>query len=245
VSAVRFAGFPDRMTYVPVPAGFFGTLLREIDSLAELKATLHLWRLLHERRTSPRYLRRSELLADRALLLALLTEDAERPERALEAGLKKATDRGTLVTVTVRDGDAEDVCYLLNTDANRRLVRQVEDGERRLGPFEAAPTPVEVGPRDESRPTIFELYEQNVGLLTPLLAEQLREAELSYSEAWIEDAFREAVSQNKRSWRYIQRVLENWAARGRGTRGETGRRPGPPEDPRAYLAGKHGHLIRR
>ena len=32
-------------------------------------------------------------------------------------------------------------------------------------------------------------------------ADELREAENLYPASWIEDAFREAVEQNKRSWR--------------------------------------------
>ena len=40
------------------------------------------------------------------------------------------------------------------------------------------------------RPSIFSLYEQNIGLLTPLLAEQLVEAERRYPAGWIEDAAR-------------------------------------------------------
>ena len=43
----RFPGFPDRMELVPVPGAVFGTLLREIDDLAELKTLLHILRLLH------------------------------------------------------------------------------------------------------------------------------------------------------------------------------------------------------
>ena len=245
MSSGRFAGFPDRMVYVPVPAAFFGPLLREIDSLAELKATLHIWRLLHERRGTPRFVRRSELLADRALLLALRSEDSIAPERALAAALERAVERGTLLRLPVRDGEQDDECYLLNTGANQRAVLEVRSGARRLGPFEPAPFPIEAAGPDSARPTIFELYEQNVGLLTPLLAEELREAELTYPAAWIEDAFREAVSANKRSWRYIRRVLETWATRGRGTSGATGRRPDPPEDPGQYTAGRYGRLVRR
>ena len=54
---------------------------------------------------------------------------------------------------------------------------------------------------DTSRPNIFSLYEQNIGLLTRLLAEELMEAEATYPEVWIEEAVRIAVESNKRSWR--------------------------------------------
>jgi DnaD/phage-associated family protein len=77
------------------------------------------------------------------------------------------------------------------------------------------------------RPNIFVLYEQNIGLLTPIIADDLREAEKLYAADWIADAFREAVAQNKRTWRYVQRVLERWAKEGRGT-GAPGRPPTAP-----------------
>ena len=243
-SGSRFAGFPDKVAYVPLPAPLFGSLLCDIDALGELKLTLHVCRLLHERRGTPRLVRRSELLADRALLLALRTEDADAPERALDAALAGAVERGTLLRVEVRDDAARDVCLLLNSPTNRRAVEQVRRGERRLGPWSAVPTPAEVV-ADEPRPTIFELYEQNIGLLTPLLADELSEAERTYPAAWIEDAFREAVAANKRSWRYVKRVLETWAVRGRGTSGEARRRPDPPADWRRYREGKYGRLVGR
>ncbi|MEO7000833.1 MAG: DnaD domain protein [Ktedonobacterales bacterium] len=66
------------------------------------------------------------------------------------------------------------------------------------------------------RPNIFTLYEQNIGLLLPLVAEELREAEQEYPREWVEEAFREAVQQNKRKWSYIRAILRRWASDGKG-----------------------------
>jgi len=52
-------------------------------------------------------------------------------------------------------------------------------------------------------------------LLSPILADELRDAEESYPASWIEDAFRIAVAQNVRKWRYIQAILERWSTEGR------------------------------
>jgi DnaD/phage-associated family protein len=65
------------------------------------------------------------------------------------------------------------------------------------------------------RPNIFVLYEQNVGLLQPIIAEELQEAERAYPQEWIEEAFRIAVENNVRNWKYIRRILERWAAEGK------------------------------
>lgn len=240
----QFAGFPDRLTYLPVPTIVFGSLLREIDDLTELKLTLHAWRLLQQQKGQPRYLRRSVLRADRALLLALrAAAPTGEPAAALDRALERAVERGTLAAVALRGDQGEETCYFLNNPANRRLIEQLERGEASLGPFE--PVPPAALPAATPRPGIFELYEQNVGLLTPLLAEELSEAELRYPPDWIEDAFREAVAYNKRNWRYIRRILENWTAHGRGERGENRRHPEPPEDPGKYLQGRYGRLVQR
>jgi DNA replication protein len=242
--ARRFPGFPDRMELVPVPGALFGTLLREIDDLAELKTLLHVVRLLHSQPRAPRFVRHAVLLADGGLLDALGAQAGRSIEQTVSDALARAVERGTLLAVRVIDGSTEDVCYLLHTRANQRIVQQVLAGQRTLGELGPAPAPREAAPVGE-RLTVYALYEQNIGLLTPLLAEELREATETFPAAWIEDAFREAVAQNKRNWRYVRRILESWASRGRGTSGATWRRPDPPADSRDLLESRYGRLIRR
>jgi DnaD/phage-associated family protein len=65
------------------------------------------------------------------------------------------------------------------------------------------------------RPNIFVLYEQNIGLLAPLIADELKDAADRYPVEWIEAAFREAVLQNKRKWSYIRAILKRWETEGR------------------------------
>lgn len=65
------------------------------------------------------------------------------------------------------------------------------------------------------RPNIFVLYEQNISLLSPLIAEELKDAADHYPADWIEAAFREAVQQNKRKWSYIRAILRRWETEGR------------------------------
>jgi|GEM_PF-4053161 len=75
----KFAGFPDRMQFTPLPNLFFSSLLAQIDDLAELKVTLHLFRALYEQRGFPRLVRLSQLAADRALLSMLQPPVGEPP----------------------------------------------------------------------------------------------------------------------------------------------------------------------
>jgi DnaD/phage-associated family protein len=101
--------------------------------------------------------------------------------------------------------------YLLNSEGGRQALARIQSGE--MG---AVGAKVVDRPSIEPRPNIFELYEDNIGLLSPILADELRDAEVTYPADWIEEAFRIAVTNNVRKWRYIQAILERWATKGRG-----------------------------
>jgi DnaD/phage-associated family protein len=68
------------------------------------------------------------------------------------------------------------------------------------------------------KPNIYRVYEKNIGPITPMIAEELREAEKTYSPQWIEDAVRVAVENNVRNWRYVSAILERWQLKGRDER---------------------------
>jgi DNA replication protein len=97
--------------------------------------------------------------------------------------------------------------------------------------------------RQPSAGNIFILYEQNIGIITPMIAEELKEADKLYPPQWIEEAFKEAVTLNKRSWKYIARILERWASEGKDS-GEY-RRDVKKDGPDKYIKGRYGHLVKR
>jgi DNA replication protein len=230
-----FSGFPGRSKYTPIPDSFFSTLLPQIQDLAELKVTLHVLWAVYQKRGYPRFVTCSELLGDRTLTTGLGGEGAGND--LLRRGLEQAVERGTLLHVAVeRDGRVDDL-YFVNTEADRKAVRRIEDGEIKLGEL------VRKEPAAGKRPSVFDLYEQNIGMLSPIIAEELKEAEQTYPAAWIEDAFREAVELNKRSWRYISRILERWAAEGKDD-GEPGRHSKEDAGPEEYRR-RYGHLLNR
>lgn len=63
---------------------------------------------------------------------------------------------------------------------------------------------------------VFSLYEKNIGMLTPIIAEEINQALERWPPDWIADATKEAVAQNKRTWRYIEGILKRWERDGRG-----------------------------
>jgi DnaD/phage-associated family protein len=195
---------------IPVPSPLFGPLLEEIDDLAELKVTLRVIWMLYQKKGYPRFVTLKELLADRTLVNALASAGPD-PRGQVERALERAVQRGTLVCSTLQGNATSEQLYALNTEQDRKALAGIAGGALAVGPMPKA-RPWEASPE---RPNIFALYEDNIGILSPILAEELREAEQQYPPEWIEDAFREAVEQNKRSWRYVARILERWEREGR------------------------------
>jgi DnaD/phage-associated family protein len=256
-----FTGFStDRQRTVRVPEGFFEDVLSQITSMLEMKVTLYMfWRLSKSARegAAPRMVSMADLEADTGLRAVLARSKGPRPvEDALREGLELAVARGTVLQIWVREeptdiseGRAEQ-WYVLNTRDNRAWVEALGQGQVDVtrtpllsdGAEWSGDAPARIRVIVE-RPSVYALYEQNIGLLTPILAEHLQDAESRYPMEWIEAAFEEAVANNKRSWRYIERILERWAAEGKDSGKDRGL-AGRGLDPEKYTKGKYAFLFR-
>jgi DNA replication protein len=238
---MQFPGFPSggRVEYTPVPNIFLSNLLPHITDMAELKVTLHVIAAVYIKKGSPRYVSAAELLQNVSLIAGLKALGGN-PEESLRRGLDMAAKRGTVICIPVETHGKKDTACLLNTDADRVAAEKIRSGEIKLEGIDAVlPTSVIVEPV----PDIYTLYEQNVGMLTPLIADELKDAEKQYSADWIRDAIKEAVLHNKRSIKYITKILENWAVEGRSD--GTYQRDTKKTDPDKYIKGKYGHIVRR
>ncbi len=234
----QFRGFPAKMQFTSVPNLFFSSLLPQISDITELKTTLHILWVLYHKRGYPRFITYRELLSNTSLMSSF-REGERAPDEVLRQALEMATKRGTILHIVLdRDGAPDDI-YFLNTKSDRQVVAKIQNGELILSGLKAeAQTDIET----EELPDIFTLYEQNIGMLTPMIAEELREAEKLYPETWIRDAIKEAVTHSKRKWSYISAILERWSAEGRsdGTYQRDSK-----TDPDKYIKGKYGHMVRR
>jgi DNA replication protein len=233
-----FPGFPARSNLTPLPDLFFSKLLPEMDSLPELKVLLHIFWRLYRKKGPMKFVTRDELAADEVLMKGF--DGSGDPATALRGALDSAVDHGILLQATVEKDGQSNHLYFINGEASREALARVEAGEISI----RVPRPAEPMVKRDEQPNIFVLYEQNIGVLTPMIAEELKEAEKLYPAAWIEEAFREAASLNKRSWRYIERILERWSTEGRGS-GEPGRDNKKKGSPGRYFKGKYGSLVRR
>ncbi len=225
-----FAGFPPGPNpYTPLPDAFFTSALPEIEDINEVKVTLHLFWLLYQKVGEPRCASDRELLADPLLRRALRRRGDPRPyEERLRAALESARARGLLLRVRVRIDDEIITWYFFNTERSRAAVADLLQGATSPETLLEVEGPIANANNSDGmdgahrlsveieRPNIFTLYEQNIGLLAPLVAEELRDASERYPWDWIEAAFREATQQNKRKWSYIRAILKRWETDGKG-----------------------------
>lgn len=58
------------------------------------------------------------------------------------------------------------------------------------------------------------IYQQNIGMLSPFIGQELDELCTTYEIHWIEEATKEAVRMNRRSLKYIAAILERWGRDG-------------------------------
>jgi DNA replication protein len=226
---MAFPGFPEEITtHIRIPEQFFRQVMLHIDNLDELKLTLYIfWRL--ERMEGPfHYIRFSELLNDLQLVQSM-RNDPDKAHTALKTALNRAVKHGTLLLSEISTGEEQDKLICLNSPKGRAILTAIQHGEWQA--TDNLSQSVEVY---SEHPNIFQLYEANVGPLTPLIADALRDAEKTYQANWIEDAFRIAVERNKRNWHYIEAILHRWQEGGRDDRKDQQARRDTEEARRRY-----------
>lgn len=185
----KFTGFSENETFAQIPDSFFQVLLPGIADLDEMKVTLYaLWRFEHME--SPiRFLRRQDFSA-------IVAE----PDPALE----KAVHSGSLL----QEQDGADMLFFLNSPRGRAAAEAFAKGEWKVSQDAVPSQP----PGEHAN--IFRLYEENIGPLTPMLAEALKDAEQTYAAAWVAEALEIAVKNNKRNWKYVEAILRRWKEEG-------------------------------
>jgi DnaD/phage-associated family protein len=204
-----FSGFPEgKLRTVPVPELFFTELLPAVDHLGELKVTLYAFWRLSVMEGQYRFLRREDFARDEMFMHGLAASPRQAQE-ILDDALERAEARGTLLYAFIEDADARHDLYFVNSPKGREALEKLENGEWRPDDLGGAVTLSHV------RSNVFVLYEQNIGPLTPLIADELRDAMAHFPAQWIEDAIRVAVRNNIRKLKYIQAVLDRMKSEGR------------------------------
>jgi len=212
-----FPGFTSSETFTQVPDSFI-QMMSEIQDVAELKVTLYaIWRLEH---TEGNFRAMGETDFEEAALGLKMDE--------IRRGLGKAVERQTLLRAENEAG----VFYFLNSPRGRLSAEAFAKGQVKLSPGSYVP----------NKSNVFKLYEENIGALTPLLADMLKEAEKEYPGVWFEEAFEIAVSRNVRNWKYIEAILRRWKENGKDERRDS---QDSVKDAKRYTDGEFSEFFKR
>ena len=216
-------GFTDSETFAQIPDSFFRHLLIEIDDLDELKVTLYaLWRI-GNMEARAHYLRIQDFAA-------CVPDPGPALEKAVKRGsLLKALPQATGQGIQKKDA----ALYFLNSPRGRAAAAALAQGQWQPDATGSIPPPAE-------RPNIFKLYEENIGPLTPLIADALQDAEKTYPPEWVAEALWTAVKNNKRNWKYVEAILRRWKEEGHAKKQD---RRNAQEDGRRYAEGEYADFI--
>ena len=215
----KFPGFTSSETYTQVPDSFI-RLINEMDDLAELKVTLYaIWRIEHMEGNF-----RAMCVTD------FETEPLGLSPEEIRRGLEKCIERRTLLKAE----HEADIFYFINSPRGRLAAEAFANGQwREVGRIMSEPV---------KKSNLFKLYEENIGALTPLLSDMLREAEKNYPSMWFEEAFEMAVSRNIRNWKYVEAILARWKEKGKDERKD---QQDPVKDADRYTDSEFSEFLKR
>ncbi len=213
-----FNGFTSSETFTQIPDSLI-RLINEMDDIAELKVTLYAIHRIEHIEGNFRALCETDFETES---LGLSVEEIQR-------GLGKCLERGTLLKAE----HEADVFYFLNSPRGRLAAEAFAKGQWREAARAYAPS---------NKSNIFKLYEENIGALTPLLSDMLREAEKKYPGAWFEEAFEIAVSRNVRNWKYVEAILTRWKENGKDERRDS---QDSVKDAKRYTEGEFSEFFKR
>jgi DNA replication protein len=223
---IHFNGFEEsRKRFTGVPEQFFSEILPNIQNLDELKVVLYLlWSANTEGDYGLRFTA-DDLLQDKKFMQGI--GSGGNTDDALTNALEMASQEKILIKI-----EKDQKYYFLNTPRGRTAATEFSTQQ-----MDNLAVPVKTT-LDSIKPNIFRLYEENIGPLTPLIADMLKDTRDAYPEEWIQEAIQIAVKNNVRRWKYVESILERWQEEGRDG---TDRR-NTQEDYERYLKGEYGDI---
>ncbi len=203
----QFNGFASsNVRTIRIPELFFQAILPQLENQLELETALLTFWLLEQQEGTARFLRLEDYLAAPEFFFT-----RSRVGKQFQAKMKKAVQK--LVTIGMllesqQQGYTE-ALYFLNSGRGKSLAQAFESAEWQPGEEDTGIL------ASRERRTVFQLYEENIGPLTPLIADALKDAETTYQQNWINEAIQIAVENNVRRWKYIEAILASWKKEGR------------------------------
>ncbi len=199
-----FSGFSGNTSAtIPLPDAFLESILPQLDNTLEINLALYAFWALKHQDGNTRYLTSEDFYQAPEWVTRKVSPKASRPK--IDNALQKFTQIGFLLSF--RQEGAACPLYFLNSVKGKALYQSCQQGLWQPGETERLFT--------QPVPTIYQLYEENIGPLTPLIADLLIDSEKTCSAEWVREAIEIAVKNNVRNWRYIEAILRSWQKDGR------------------------------
>jgi DnaD/phage-associated family protein len=201
----------DDLVEILFPKNFFIDLLPNFENVDELKVYIFLvW--LHNKKDFVLQKVTENFFISQAKQEGLLSGNIENLKAAIHACVKKE------LIVEINLPESDETLLVLNTPVYNIMFEKLFAGELNLNNLFLSKSP-----KNQEDANIFKLYEENIGLITPIMAEILKEDEEKFPISWIYDAVKIAVERNIRNWKYVQAILESWLKEGKD--GKIGKDP--------------------
>ncbi|MXX92581.1 MAG: DnaD domain protein [Chloroflexi bacterium] len=192
---------PDDFATTRVPNAVLGRVLSTIEDADEIKLILRAIWLLEHQRGYPRYITRNDLRRDR--ILSVTIPDQSDFDRILQS----AIERGVFVEVSINDNS----CLMFNTESARRASIEVSTTTDNLNEDDNG---WETAAVSTALADAFRAYEENIGILSPMIRQSILAALEDFTDEDITHAVRIAVENESRSWSFVAGVLRRWARDG-------------------------------
>jgi len=199
-----FQGFnDDQRSLIRLPESFFSDVLPFINDFDQLRLLLYMFWHLEQQETKIRYFRWRDFESDTKLCEMIMGQES------LLNALEGLVSKNVVLQVDLPWMD--ETYYFINGSQGRAAAVALENGEWSESAKDRKPIQL-----TSQKPNIFLLYEENIGPITPMIADILKDDEKTYPTVWISDAIEIAVTRNIRNWKYIQAILNRWQKEGRG-----------------------------
>lgn len=235
-----FKGFSfEKEKITPIPSSFYTHALKTISDLAQLKVVLYAFWWHNQSELDIPYMTAQSFISDETFMSSIGDTKNSQLE-ALRRGIQLAVEQKILLNANLTIENKDEDIYFLNTKKSQLAIEAIQKGNWQITGNEVYPIKLK-----QEFPNIFTLYEKNIGPITPIIADSLKELENLYPPNWIEDAFVEAIKNNVRKLRYIEVILQNWQEEGRNDRTDRGRSQKSKEedDPERYIKGEYSDFI--
>ena len=198
---------------IPFPVQLFTEILPRLHNESQLRATLYTWYAIMSKGSGQRYVYLSQLLTD-PVLLSWFTHLGGK--NGIQRGLDQSCREGIFLQLQIGE---DDKILAPNDESGARLITDMKS-ESVTHHNQSRDSSPETNYERTVVSNVVEKYENEIGMLTPVIADMIAIGEQMYPTTWIREALDIAAQSNARSWKYVAAILARWKNEGKNNDNE-------------------------